>query len=216
MPEPIYTMRFLDIAQLNPNPVAQFDAWFQAWQATQPAEPSAMVLATTDDSGMPWARTVLLKQYDEHGFVFFTNRDSHKGRQLDHSPGAALHFLWLPAPAQTTPDTINRQVLVQGRVVRTSVAEDDAYFISRPRDSQLGAWASQQSQTLLSRAALEDRFASYTQRYSGSDIPRPPHWGGYRVVPQRIEFWQAGHARLHDRFAYLREGAHWTITRLNP
>ncbi len=205
-------MTFLDIPQLDPDPIAQFAAWFNAWRATRPAEPDAMVLSTVDAEGQPWARTVLLKQHDKNGFVFFTNRDSNKGTQLAHNTRVALHFLWL----SSTPDQANRQVLVQGLAERTSPAEDDAYFASRPRDSRLGAWASQQSQPLESRAALEDHLAAYTQQYAGSEVPRPPHWGGYRVVPQRIEFWQAGEYRLHDRFVYTRKGALWLIERLNP
>ena len=204
-------MTTLDISQLHPDPLAQFAAWHGAWATTGPAsgafEPNAMVLATADANGQPWARTVLLKHVAAQGFVFFTNRDSNKGMQLARNARAALHFLWLPT----------RQVQVQGRVERTSPAEDDAYFASRPRESQLGAWASQQSRPLGSRTALTEAFTRYDRQYAGVAVPRPPHWGGYRVVPERIEFWQAGEHRLHDRFAYVRnDSGIWTITRLNP
>lgn len=200
-------MTFLDIPQLDPDPIAQFAAWLDAWRATQPTEPDAMVLSTADTDGQPWTRTVLLKHVAAQGFVFFTNRDSNKGMQLARNARAALHFLWLPT----------RQVQVQGRIEHTSPAEDDAYFASRPRESQLGAWASQQSRPLGSRTALTDAFTRYDRQYAGVAVPRPPHWGGYRVVPERIEFWQAGEHRLHDRFEYVRnDSGIWTITRLNP
>lgn len=192
--------------QLHPDPITQFADWFNAWRASKPTEPDAMVLSTVDAEGQPWARTVLLKQFNQNGFVFFTNRDSNKGIQLARNARAALHFLWLPT----------RQVQVQGAVERTSPAEDDAYFASRPRESQLGAWASQQSRPLVGRETLENRFAAYTKQYAGSDVPRPPHWGGYRVLPHRIEFWQAGEHRLHDRFVYISDGRNWNLERLNP
>ncbi len=203
-------MTTLESSQLHPNPLAQFALWHDAWAATGPAggafEPNAMVLATADANGQPWARTVLLKHVDVQGFVFFTNRDSNKGIQLARNARAALHFLWLPT----------RQIQVQGAVEPTSPAEDDAYFASRPRESQLGAWASQQSRPLGSRTALTDAFTRYDRQYAGIDVPRPPHWGGYRVVPERIEFWQAGEHRLHDRFVYISDGRNWNLERLNP
>ncbi|MFZ5842115.1 MAG: pyridoxamine 5'-phosphate oxidase [Pseudomonadota bacterium] len=203
-------MTTLDISQLHPDPLAQFAAWHEAWAATgsdaNAFEPNAMVLATVDTNGQPWARTLLLKHVDVRGFVFFTNRDSNKGMQLAGNARAALHFLWLPT----------RQVQVQGRVEHTSSAEDDTYFASRPRESQLGAWASQQSRPLGSRTALTEAFTRYDRQYAGVAVPRPPHWGGYRVVPERIEFWQAGEHRLHDRFEYRRDGDRWHIQRLNP
>ncbi|MFZ5724061.1 MAG: pyridoxamine 5'-phosphate oxidase [Pseudomonadota bacterium] len=205
-------MSSLDLAQLDPDPLPQFARWFDAWTATRPVDPTAMILSTVDRDGQPWSRTVLLKQQDARGFVFFTNRESNKGEQLADNARAALHFLWLSA----TPDRPTRQVLVQGTVERTTPTEDDAYFASRPRDSQLGAWASQQSRPLESRAALLARFEALQRQYAGGDVPRPPHWGGYRVLPQRIEFWQAGDHRLHDRFVYTRSGDRWAIARLNP
>lgn len=205
-------MDFLDLPQLAADPVAQFRNWFDAWVATKPADPAAMVLSTVDADGQPWSRTVLLKQFDAAGFVFFTNRESNKGMQLGAQPRAALHFLWLSADGKQP----NRQVLVQGRVEHTTAAEDDAYFASRPRESQLGAWASQQSRPLASRAVLEKSFADYERQFAGRGVERPPHWGGYRLMPQRVEFWQSGAHRLHDRFVYTHDRARWTIARLNP
>lgn len=195
------------ISRLERDPVRQFGLWHAEWAATTPPEPYAMVVATVDTDGQPWARTVLLKQFDANGFVFFTNRESNKGRQLLASQRAALHFMWL---------STSRQVQVQGRVELTSAEEDDAYFASRPRESQLGAWASQQSRPLNARDTLEDRFTAAGNQYAGRDIPRPPYWGGFRVIPERFEFWQAGPHRLHDRFEYTRDGDDWFIQRLNP
>lgn len=200
-------MNTILISRLDRDPVAQFTAWHAEWAATQPPEPFAVVVATVDADGQPWARTVLLKQFDERGFVFYTNRESNKGRQLLAHPRAAMHFLWLPT---------SRQVQVQGRIELTTAAEDDAYFASRPRESQLGAWASQQSRPLNGRDQLEDRFAAVGKQYAGGDVPRPPYWGGFRLVPERFEFWQAGPHRLHDRFEYTRDGDGWFIQRLNP
>lgn len=203
----------LDLPQLADDPCVQFGRWHDAWCEHQRAVPpelmtrEAMILATVDAAGMPWSRTVLLKQFDARGFVFFTNRESNKGIQLATNPQAALHFLWLP---------MGRQVLVQGRVEVTAANEDDDYFASRPRESQLGAWASQQGRPLDSRETLLDRLVSYEHRFAGDAVPRPPCWGGYRLLPQRVEFWQAGAHRLHDRFAYTRAGDGWRITRLNP
>lgn len=205
-------MTALDIPHLDSNPILQFASWHAQWAATGPADASAMVLATVDAQGQPWQRTVLLKICDERGFAFFTNRESNKGEQLSGNARAALHFLWLP----TTADGVARQVQVQGTVARTHAAEDDTYFASRPRESQLGAWASQQSRPLDSRDTLLDRFVAAEHQYAGSDVPRPPHWGGYRLVPERMEFWQGGAHRLHDRFVYQRIDEHWILNRLNP
>lgn len=202
-----------DSVHLLPDPIVQFQLWFDAWAATKPAEAHAMVLATVDRDGQPWQRTVLLKQVDAGGFVFFTNRGSNKGEQLALNGRAALHFLWLGNQAGAPP----RQVLVQGRVEHTTPAQDDAYFASRPRESQLGAWASAQSRPLASREELLTRFHAHEQQHAGQPVPRPPYWGGYRVLPERLEFWQGGDHRLHDRFAYTRgQDGRWVITRLNP
>lgn len=192
---------------MSADPIARFATLFEKAQAVEPHDATAMTLATVDARGRPSARVVLLKGVDDRGFVFYTNRESRKARELEASPFAALCIHW-PASQQ--------QVRVEGRVERTSDAESDAYFQSRPRESQLGAWASQQSAPLASREELEARMDELARRYPG-EVPRPPHWGGYRLVPDRIELWFAGAARLHDRFSYERDAAGaWTMTRLNP
>jgi pyridoxamine 5'-phosphate oxidase len=194
---------------MSADPIARFTALFEKAKATEPHDATAMTLATVDARGRPAARVVLLKGVDARGFVFFTNRESKKGHDLLAHPFAALCIHW-PAAQQ--------QVRVEGRVEHVSDAESDAYFATRPRESQLGAWASQQSEPLASREALEARARELAERYPET-VPRPPHWGGYRVVPERIELWFAGPGRLHDRFAYERVPggeAEWTMTRLNP
>lgn len=172
------------------------------------AEPTAVTLATAWEDGRPSARTVLLKSVDREGFVFYTNRRSRKGRQLQVNPSAALCFLWYE---------IGAQVLVEGAVQAVSDAEADVYFASRPRLSQIGAWASQQSEPLERREELDQRVETLERRYAGQPVPRPPYWSGYRVVPDMIEFWQAGDGRLHDRERYERrfDGA-WRHLWLNP
>lgn len=196
-------------ADLDPDPIAQFGRWYDAWRATGPEEPDAVALATADASGAPSARMVLLKGFDARGFVFYTNEDSRKGRELAANPRAALLFFW--------PE-LRRQVRVEGSVVRLAAAESDAYFATRPRASQLAAWASPQSAPLADRGELVRRLAEADARFDGlGAVPRPPHWGGHRVQPERIELWQARAARLHDRFAYERGGdGPWTIARLAP
>jgi pyridoxamine 5'-phosphate oxidase len=203
-------MRFfmnLDIEQLHQNPYHQFATWFAQWKTTEPPEPYTMVLATVDDHHKPWMRTVLLRGQDDRGFVFYTNYQSNKAHQLHANPEAALHFLWQP---------LGRQVLIQGHVEKTSAQESHDYFQSRPRESQIGAWASEQSTRLSSRSELMQRFEKISQQYENTLIPTPPHWGGYRVIPARYEFWQLGAHRLHDRFVYTKENTHWKIERLNP
>jgi pyridoxamine 5'-phosphate oxidase len=176
-------------------------------RAVEPHDATATTLATVDACGRPAARMVLLKTVDARGFVFYTNRESHKGHELQRSPFAALCIHW-PASQQ--------QVRVEGKVELTTDAESDAYFQTRPRESQLGAWASRQSEPLASREELLARVAEVAERFPAS-VPRPPHWGGYRLVPDRIELWFAGQGRLHDRFEYRRaEDGSWTMTRLNP
>jgi pyridoxamine 5'-phosphate oxidase len=203
-----YSLGSLDVADAERNPFRQFDAWFaQAVDAKLP-EPNTMTLATVDSRGRPSARIVLIKGVDERGFVFFTNYESRKGRELADNPHASLLFYWIE---------LERQVRIEGTVVKTSPAESDQYFESRPLGSRIGAWASEQSQAIESRAVLEAREKEISEKY-GEHPPRPPHWGGYRLIPDAIEFWQGRPSRLHDRLLYTRavEGGDWQITRLSP
>ena len=203
-----YAQRGLRRADLDPDPIVQFNAWLAEALARQILEPNAMTLATVDAAGQPWTRPVLLKICDPRGFAFFTNYDSAKGRHLAGNPRAALTFWW---GAQ------ERQVNITGTVEKTSVEESDAYFHSRPAGSQLGAWASAQSEVVAGRAQLEAQFRAALEEYGETEIPLPPHWGGYRLAPQTIEFWQGRRSRLHDRLRYTREpGGAWRIERLAP
>jgi pyridoxamine 5'-phosphate oxidase len=201
-----YSRGSLDIADVDPNPFRQFDAWFRQAIDAQLPEPNTMTLATVDERGRPSARIVLIKGVDERGFVFFTNYESRKGRELAQNPHASLLFYWIE---------LERQVRIEGTVVKTSDAESDAYFASRPVGSRIGAWASEQSKVIESRALLEAREREFSAQY-GKNPPRPPHWGGYRLIPEAIEFWQGRPSRLHDRMLYTRVGTDWTISRLSP
>ncbi|MGF1425209.1 pyridoxamine 5'-phosphate oxidase [Kitasatospora sp. LaBMicrA B282] len=193
---------------LAPDPVTQFSRWFAQAERAGVAEPNAMVLSTADAAGRPSARTVLLKGFDERGFVFFTNYGSRKGSELTANPHAALLFPWHP---------IERQVIVTGTVERTGRDETAAYFRTRPHGSQLGAWASEQSSPVASRAVLEQRYAELAARYpEGEGVPVPPFWGGFRVVPTSVEFWQGRPNRLHDRLRYTAQEGGWTVQRLCP
>ena len=189
------------------DPFTLFDQWLAQARESEPNDPGAMTLATAGSDGWPAARIVLLKGHGTDGFVFYTNEQSAKGEQLAANPAAALLFHW---------KSLRRQVRVEGAVERVPTAEANAYFASRGRDSQLGAWASDQSRPLESREVFEARFEEVRNRYDGGDVPRPPHWGGYRVVPDRIEFWSDRPHRLHERRLFTRSGSGWTEGLLYP
>jgi pyridoxamine 5'-phosphate oxidase len=194
--------------QLMAEPVAQFTEWFHQAVEAGVTEPNAMVLSTADAQGRPSSRTVLLKGYDRRGFVFFTNYGSRKGSELSVNPWASLLFPWI---------SISRQVVVSGPVEKIGRDETAAYFRTRPHGSQLGAWASEQSSPVSSREVLERRYAELERRYpEGEGVPVPPFWGGYRVVPEAVEFWQGRENRLHDRLRYLSEDGGWRVERLCP
>ncbi len=191
----------------DPNPFKQFEKWFKQAEAAVPILPNAMTLATASRDSVPSARVVLLKDFDERGFVFYTNCESPKGKELGENAVASLCFYWAE---------LGRQVRITGTVSRTSREESEAYFHTRPVDSQLGAWASNQSEVISSRDVLEARMEDLVRKYEGKEIPLPPYWGGYRVAPFVLEFWQSRPSRLHDRLRYTRTEREWVIERLAP
>lgn len=202
-----YETEGLDIGDCDPDPIRQFEAWYLAAEAAELWEPNAAVVATADEQGWPSARYVLVKGFDASGFVFYTNYESDKAADLDTTKKAALTFGWLP---------LRRQVRIVGVVERTSSAESDAYYARRPRGSQIGAWASPQSQVISGRDVLDQLEAAKDAEFGVAEPTRPPHWGGYRVRPHRIEFWQGRPSRLHDRVRYDHDGDAWTRVRLAP
>jgi pyridoxamine 5'-phosphate oxidase len=201
-----YMRGALDEAHADPDPIRQFARWWDEVLKSEVLEPNAMTLATADEAGRPSVRTVLIKDFDAAGFVFYTNYESRKGRELAANPRAALLFFWRE---------LERQVIVEGAVTRVEAAESDAYYASRPLPSRLGAWASPQSQPIPGKAWLLARAAEMGVRH-GLNPARPPHWGGYRLAPDRLEFWQGRPSRLHDRLAYTQNGGEWYRARLAP
>ncbi|SDS64088.1 Pyridoxamine 5'-phosphate oxidase [Halopseudomonas litoralis] len=202
-----YTRDGLLESQAADDPIAQFGTWFSQAVDVEPNEPNAMMLATVDADGQPHLRTLLLKGFDERGFVFFTNYQSAKGEQLLAHPRAAITFWW---------HDLERQVRIEGSVEQVSGEESDSYYHSRPLGSRLGAWTSPQSQVISGRDVLEQRLAAVEATYADTPPPRPPHWGGFRLVPQMVEFWQGRPSRLHDRLRYCLEGGNWRRERLAP
>ncbi|MEY3595123.1 MAG: pyridoxine/pyridoxamine 5-phosphate oxidase [Actinomycetota bacterium] len=202
-----YETAGLDLADLAATPIQQWHRWYDDAVEAGVAEPNAMTVSSNDAEGQPDARVVLAREVNDEGFVFYTNYESAKGIQLAGAPFASAVFAWLD---------LHRQVRVRGEIEVVSSEESDAYFASRPRESQIGAWASAQSQVIAGREELEAAVVEMTQRFMGGDVPRPPHWGGLRIVPSTVEFWQGRPSRLHDRFRYAWAGTQWSISRYVP
>lgn len=205
-----YESAGLDVGDLDPDPVVQVGRWMAEWAAQAPNEPTAVILSTADETGRPSARTVLLRAFGPEGATFFTSYESRKGTDLAANPAGSLLFSWVP---------LLRQVHLRGAVSQVPRAESEAYFATRPRGSQLAAWASHQSAVLADREELEARFADAEARFADQDVPCPPYWGGYRLVPDEVELWQGRRNRMHDRLRYQRDSADpigWSIVRLSP
>lgn len=203
-----YKLETLLETEVEAEPVAQFTKWWDNALQSEIDEVNAMTLATVDTNGIPAARIVLLKEFSDKGFVFYTNYSSHKGSELEKNPNACLVFFW---------KELERQVRISGKAEKVSAKESDEYFNSRPEGSRIGAWASPQSNVIGSREVIEENLKAYQQKFNDGNIPRPPHWGGYIVIPAVVEFWQGRPNRLHDRILYtLRENGSWTIERLAP
>jgi pyridoxamine 5'-phosphate oxidase len=202
-----YETAGLDLADLAATPIQQWHRWYDDAVEAGVAEPNAMTVSSNDAEGQPDARVVLAREVNDEGIIFYTNYESAKGIQLASAPFASAVFAWLD---------LHRQVRVRGEIEVVSSEESDAYFASRPRESQIGAWASAQSQVIAGREELEAAVVEMTQRFMGGDVPRPPHWGGLRIVPSTMEFWQGRPSRLHDRFRYAWAGTQWSISRLAP
>lgn len=202
-----YRIKPLRRADLDPSPIAQFDKWFDEALRVEAMDANAMGVATVAANGQPSIRTVLLKYYDEDGFIFYTNLTSRKANEIDRNDRVALLFYW---------HELHRQVKIQGRAERIGAADNIRYFMRRPRNSQIGAWVSRQSSIISSRSILENKFAEMKQKFADGEIPLPSFWGGYRVVPASIEFWQGRENRLHDRFMFTASGSGWDLERLAP
>ncbi len=202
-----YSLRELIQKEVDENPVKQFNRWYNEAIKCNIDEANAMSIATSSKEGIPSVRTVLLKAFDERGFVFYTNYKGKKAKELDENPVASLLFFW---------KELERQIRITGEVEKVSEEESAAYFKTRPRESQIGAWASDQSNEVPTREYLEEKYLEIKTKFGGEEIPLPPFWGGYRVIPNRIEFWQGRPNRLHDRICYVKKGDKWETTRLSP
>ncbi|MBN8697366.1 MAG: pyridoxamine 5'-phosphate oxidase [Bacteroidetes bacterium] len=202
-----FSKQTLDESQVDKSPFLQFEKWFKEAVDAHVNEPNAMTVATASKSGKPAARILLLRNFNENGFVFYTNYTSRKGEEIDENPNCALLFFW--------PE-LERQVRIEGKLIKQSSAESDLYFNTRPRTSKLGAWTSPQSKVVKNREELDELYEQMSQRFPSEDVPRPPHWGGYVLQPDSIEFWQGRPSRMHDRILYTLVNGNWKIERLAP